>query len=166
MSDKILAVIDPEVASFEQVKEQLQSIRDNFLTLQKDSLKGAAQVLAFTSLGADVSVPETTPTTKGLKTSITTSGGLIMLFAVALVETQGVATATTTVQLTLDGEVKAQQDVGLLNVYRGVACMPWAGSVGAGVHVIDMLFQTDAGSSLVHGGLTPETYLVAVEFII
>ena len=160
MSDKILAVIDPEG----DIKEQLQSIRDNFLTLQKDSLKGAAQVLAFTSLGADVSVPETSYTTKGLKTSITTSGGLIMLFAVSVVETQGVATATTSVQLTLDGESKGTQDLGLLNLYRGVSCIPWAGSVGAGVHVIDALFKTDAGSSLVHGGLEPETYLMAVEF--
>lgn len=162
MSDKILAVIDPEG----DIKEQLQSIRDNFLTLQKDSLKGAAQVLAFTSLGADVSVPETSYTTKGLKTSITTSGGLIMLFAVSVVETQGVATATTSVQLTLDGESKGTQDLGLLNLYRGVSCIPWAGSVGAGVHVIDALFKTDAGSSLVHGGLEPETYLMAVEFIV
>ena len=162
MSDKILAVIDPEG----DIKEQLQSIRDNFLTLQKDSLKGAAQVLAFTSLGADVSVPETSYTTKGLKTSITTSGGLIMLFAVAVVQTQGVATATTSVQLTLDGESKGTQDLGLLNLYRGVSCIPWAGSVGAGVHVIDALFKTDAGSSLVHGGLEPETYLMAVEFIV
>ena len=81
-------------------------------------------------------------------------------------ETQGVATATTSVQLTLDGESKGTQDLGLLNLYRGVSCIPWAGSVGAGVHVIDALFKTDAGSSLVHGGLEPETYLMAVEFIV
>lgn len=162
MSDKILQTIDPEG----DIKEQLQAIRDNFLTLQKDSLKGAAQVVGLNSLIADISVPETTYTSKGLKMSITTSGGLLLLFAVAVVETQGVATATTSVQLTLDGEAKGQQDVGLLNLYRGVSCIPWAGTVGAGIHVVDVLFKTDAGSSLIHGDLDPETYLIAVEFIV
>lgn len=162
MSDKILQTIDPEG----DLKEQLQAIRDNFLTLQKDSLKGAAQVLALTALSSDQSVTSATPVGIGLKTSITTSGGLVMLFGVASLETNGVANATTTVRLTLDDETKGEQFLSLVNLYSGVACIPWAGAVGAGVHTIDLTFGIDAGISLVHGDLDNQTYLLAVEFII
>jgi hypothetical protein len=160
VSDKILAVIDPEG----DVKEQLQSIRDNFLTLQKDSLKGAAQVLALTALGSNVSVTATTDTSIGLKTSITTSGGLIFLFAVCKFSPLG--TNTTTMRLTLDGVTQAQASESRAAGYAANAALVWAGAVGSGLHVIDAVFSVDTSNTTVSGSSTPETYLVAVEFII
>lgn len=156
MSDKILQVIDPDG----EIKEQLQAIRENFLTLQKDSLKGAAQVLALSVLSADFATSSTTYTSVGLKASITTSGGLVMLVGVA--SDAGNFAHTPQMQLVLDDAVKASQLFG-----NGIGgSITWAGVVGAGVHVIDLQFLTNTGTMTLKGGLDNYTYLMAVEFII
>lgn len=158
MSDKILQVIDPDG----EIKEQLQAIRENFLTLQKDSLKGAAQVVGFTPLGANQVVSSTSYVSIGLKTSITTSGGLVMLFGVTGMEFD--AGATVAVQVTLDGEVKAQGKGE--EAVQPTITLVWAGTVGAGVHVIDMQYKALVNPVTITGDLNNSTVLIAVEFII
>jgi hypothetical protein len=163
VSDKILAVIDTEVTNFAELKEQLQSIRDNFLSLQKDSLRGAAQVLALTPLAANFTVTTATYSTVGLKTSITTSGGLLMLFGITTLDF-GAGVAVIGTQLTLDDETKSESK----GADAAQASIPnfWAGEVGKGVHVIDLQYKAIAGTPTPIGGLTNTTFLCAVEFLI
>lgn len=159
MSDKILQVIDPEG----DIKEQLQAIRDNFLSLQKDALKGAAQVIAYTPLNANTSFSTGSFESIGLKSSITTSGGLVLLVGVSML-VDAAPPNSGYMQLTLDDDVKASTRLDA--TYNNASPCIWAGTVGAGLHVIDLQFQKEAGSPAAKGGLNNYTYLMAVEFII
>ncbi len=159
MSDKILAVIDPEG----DVKEQLQSIRDNFLSLQKDSLRGAAQVLAYTNLSNNIAITGLEPIGRGLRTSINCSGGLVMVFASTSISSSG---GTTTAKIIVDDEAKQQASVS--NDPAGSEeslSLMWAGEIGQGVHTIDLLIGTNASPTII-GGSVPVTSIMAVEFLI
>lgn len=145
MSDRILAVIDPEG----DLKEQLQAVRENFLAIQKRVLGSAAQVLVDYEFPADLSISNTTFDGVGALSQFVSSGGLILIFAQVSSEHGGTGIYS---RIVLDGEGKAQSREGAATSIALTTTLVWAGTPGKGAHTVDVQVRVAAGSATLYGG--------------